>query len=75
VKPQPKRTYPNLRAFLEHLDEQGTTQAEFAAQMKISEAHLSELKNGRTVPSLSLARRLSQECGVPIESFLTSHVS
>ena len=67
-----KRTkvYPHLRAYLDDLALSGGTQADFAARMEMSEGYLSDLKNGRVRPSLALAKRLSDECGVPIESFL-----
>jgi transcriptional regulator with XRE-family HTH domain len=67
---QKKRVYPNLKAYLEDLARQGVDQGEFAARFGISEGYLSDLKNGRVSPSLKLAARLSEEVGVPIESFL-----
>ena len=67
-----KRIYPNLAAYLRDLRRAGTTQAEFAARMGISPQHLSDVKNGARGVSLPLAKRLSDECGIPIESFLTS---
>lgn len=66
-----KRIYSDLKAFLDDLERDGTTQAEFAERVGISAAHLSELKLGRARPSLPLAARLSTECGIPIESFLS----
>lgn len=69
------KIYPHLRAYLDDLGRQGSTQADFAARMEMSEGYLSDLKNGRVRPSLILAKRLSDECGVPIESFLLQGVS
>jgi len=66
-----KRGYPNLKAYLESLPD-GVTQADFAARMGISPQHLSDIKNGARGASLHLAKRLSDECRVPIESFLIS---
>lgn len=68
--PKHTKAYPHLRAYLDDLADQGVTQAEFASRMEMSEGYLSDLKNGRVKPSLTLAKRLSDECGVPIESFL-----
>lgn len=65
------KIYPNLRAYLEDLVRQGGTQGDFAAEMEMSEGYLSDLKNGLVRPSLRLAKRLSDVCGIPIESFLT----
>ena len=63
-----RKRYPNLKAYLNNLE--GVTQAEFAARMGISPQHLSDIKNGARGASLQVAKRLSDECGVPIESFL-----
>jgi Predicted transcription regulator containing HTH domain len=65
-----QRRYPNLRAYLEALDERGITQAEFAADFGISPSHLSDIKNGARGASLKLAKQLADRCGVPIESFV-----
>lgn len=66
-----KRTvYPDLNTALEALGAQGVTQKDFAARLGMSEGYLSDLKNGRVRPSLQLAARLSEEAGVPIQSFL-----
>ena len=67
-----KRVYPTLMAYLEDLNRQGINQGEFAATLGISEGYLSDLKNGKATPSLSLAQRLSEAAGIPIESFLGS---
>jgi transcriptional regulator with XRE-family HTH domain len=67
----PKRKrYPHLKAYLEALSDQGVTQAAFAARVGVSPQHLSDIKNGARGASLSLAKRLADESGVPIESFL-----
>lgn len=68
---QPKR-FPNLKAYLASLGEQGITQSEFAADFGISPQHLSDIKNGARGASLQLAKRLADRCGVPLESFVLS---
>ena len=73
--PKRSKVYPDLQAFLDDLGRRGVTQAEFAARMEMSEGYLSDLKNRRVRPSLALAKRLSDECGVPMESFLLEQVS
>lgn len=69
------RIYPDLQAYLDDLARRGITQTEFAAKMGMSEGYLSDLKNRRVRPSLGLAKRLADECGIPIESFLLEQVS
>lgn len=64
------RRYPNLKAYLEAIGEQGTTQAQFAARVGVSPQHLSDIKNRTRSASFQLAKRLADETGVPLESFL-----
>ena len=66
-----RNRFPHLKAYLAHLKRQGVTQAEFAVRVGISPQHLSDIKNGARGVSLPLAKKLVDECGVPIESFLT----
>ena len=68
-----RRIYPDLQAYLRDFKLRGGTQAEFAARMDMSTGYLSDLKKGLVRPSLSLAKRLSDECGIPIESFLPAN--
>lgn len=75
VKHKPSRAFPNLRAYLDDMDRRGVSQKDFAADMDMSEGYLSDLKNGRVKPSLTLAKRLADRCNVPIESFLEVGVS
>jgi len=70
-----RRIYPDLRTYLDDLVRAGSTQSEFAARMDMSRGYLSDLKNGRVRPSLRLAKRLADECGIPIESFLPGQES
>lgn len=67
---QHRRVFPNLRAYLEDQKRHGITQQQFAARMQMSNGYLSDLKQGIVRPSLALAMRLADECGIPIESFL-----
>jgi transcriptional regulator with XRE-family HTH domain len=62
-----KRHYPNLAAYL---DENGITQAEFAARMGIGQAAVSRILNGSRRPSLPLALRIAAEANIPIESLM-----
>jgi transcriptional regulator with XRE-family HTH domain len=64
------KRYPTLKAYVAALRKQGITQSQFAADFGISEQHLTMIKNGTRGASLKLAKRLSDRCGVPIESFI-----
>lgn len=70
-----RRVYPDLNAYLDDLVRNGGSQRAFADRMDMSEGYLSDLKNRRVGCSLTLAKRLSDECGVPIESFLVERAS
>lgn len=48
----------------------GTTQAKLAREVGCSEPHLSLILKGKRGLSLTLAKRLSQVTGVPIESLV-----
>lgn len=48
----------------------GATQQDVAARVGISQAHLSRVLNGKTVPSLGVALALARELRVPVERFL-----
>lgn len=72
---QRKRPYASLSDYLDDLGRQGKTQADFAAEFGISVGYLSDLKNGKVSPSLKLAKRLSDECNIPVESFIVGAVS
>ncbi len=61
------RVYPNLAAFLK---ETGITQEALAAELGISQSHLSMLINGDRQPSLPLALRIVERTRVPLESLL-----
>lgn len=66
-----KRTYPNLRAYLE---DTGITQAELAGKLDRSQAYISKLLNGLQQPSLDEALRISRLCRIPVESLVTRSV-
>ena len=71
-----KQAYDSLGAYLEAWCKLGKTQADFAAQFGISVGYLSDLKNGKVRPSWKLARRLSAECSIPMDSlFLDTVIS
>ena len=65
-----KRVYPSLGAYLAARRREGVTQRTVAAELDISESHLSEIKNGQVGPSRKLLKKLSEECGIPLEAFL-----
>jgi len=57
--------YPTLLAFFEQT---GIHQRDIAANLQISESHLSNIVNRKRVPSLKLAKKISQETNVPVEA-------
>lgn len=69
------RVYPSLGAYLDDWGRQGKTQSEFATSFGISMGYLSDLKHGKVGCSLRLAKRLSDECHIPIEAFIAEKVS
>lgn len=75
MKKRAQATYASLGEFLDNWTEQGKTQAEFAAMFGISVGYLSDLKNGKVGPSLTLAKRFRDECHIPVEAFLDKAVS
>lgn len=60
--------FPNLRSFF---DQTGTRQGDIAANVGISESHMSNIVSGKRIPSLTLAKKLSAETNVPIEALST----
>jgi transcriptional regulator with XRE-family HTH domain len=62
--PHPK--YPNLRAYMQMT---GDTQEAIAAALGISQAHISRILAGKTVPRAELAIRLAAYADIPIDSF------
>ena len=62
-----RRTYPDLRGFLEGT---GTTQAEMAEALGLSQGQISKLVRGLQQPSLDLALRIARYARVPVESLV-----
>lgn len=61
--------FPTLRAFF---DQTGILQADIAADLGISEAHLSNIVSGKRTPSYRVAVKLSQLTNVAIEALVRS---
>ena len=61
------RIYPDIRTYLR---ETGTTQAELAVKLGITQPGLSKIINGLIVPKLALAFRISKVCNIPVEALL-----
>ena len=67
---QADRAYPTLRAYLNAQKKRGIQQSALAQELDITVSYLSDLKKGRTSPSLNLALRISDVTGVPLEALL-----
>jgi transcriptional regulator with XRE-family HTH domain len=65
-----KAAYPDLEAYLYACKKRGIRQFQVAAMLGVSDSYLSVLRQGKRRPSLAMAKKLSDHCGVPIESFL-----
>lgn len=70
-----KRTRATFDSLSEYLEQCGKTQSEFAAEFGISVGYLSDLKNGKVMPSAPLLKRFRDECRIPIEAFLDRSIS
>lgn len=70
-----RQTYESLGEYLDAWCKLGKTQADFAAQFGISVGYLSDLKNRKVRPSWTLARRLSSECHIPLDSLYLDTVN
>lgn len=57
--------YSSLKSFFERT---GECQRDIAADLGISESHLSNIVSGKRTPSLGIAKKLSVLTNVPIES-------
>jgi transcriptional regulator with XRE-family HTH domain len=64
-----RRAYPSLKAFLEQT---GTTQEAFAAQLGIRQSQLSKYVNGKQQPRKDLALRIAALASIPLESLWPS---
>lgn len=58
------------RTLTEYLDKTGTTQAELAARVGVTQAAISKIASGVQPAGGGLALRLADETGVPIEALL-----
>lgn len=67
--------YPSFTAYVESRVEQGATLKMIAHELGLSVGYLCDLKNGRQTPGFKLAKRLSDNFGIPLESFLELRVS
>lgn len=64
---RPKRPFATLRAFF---DQTGTRQSDIAADLGISEAHMSNIVSGKRRPNVQLALDLSALTNVPIDAIV-----
>lgn len=66
ARPRRRRgPFPTLRAFF---DQTGVRQGDIAANVGISESHMSNIVNGKRLPSVTLAVAISHETNVPVEA-------
>jgi len=65
-----KPAYPTLRAYLVAAKAQGRSHTEVAQELGIALGYLSDLKSGRTQPSLDLALKIERLANVPLESMV-----
>lgn len=68
IRKRVRGPYPSLRAFFQQT---GALQSDVAKDAGISEAHLSNIVNGRRTPGYHLAVTLSRLTNVPMESIST----
>jgi hypothetical protein len=64
----PRRVYPNLHAFFRNNPD--VRMMDIADELRISYSLLSMIKWGSRQPRLELAIKLSDRCGVPLESLI-----
>lgn len=64
-------TYPTLAAYLAATDD---TQANVARRVGVSQAHISRIAAGDSVPRALLAARLAAYCHIPLDSFTRVHL-
>lgn len=61
------RTYPDLRTYLKGTR---TRQVDLAAQLGITQAYMSKIKDGISEPPLPLALKIADLTGIPLESLI-----
>jgi len=66
-----RRRYPNLAAYILIT---GESQREIADAVGVSQAQISRILRGRKLPRPSLARKLSEHCRIPVESFMREFI-
>jgi transcriptional regulator with XRE-family HTH domain len=70
-----KQTFQSLTAYVATRTASGETLQEIAADLGLSVGYLCDLKNRRQTPGFKLAKRLSDNYGIPLESFLERRAS
>lgn len=73
MKRKPRHT--SLTAYVEFRSKRGDTLVQIARDLDMAVGYLCDLKNGRQTPGFKLAKRLSDDLGIPLESFLETRVS
>lgn len=64
--------YPDVASYLA---ETGDTQLRLAAQVAVSQAHISRIVRGIVIPRPALAQRLAAVCRVSLESFTRAYLA
>lgn len=66
-----RRRYPDLATYLE---KSGDTQVVVAQAVGTSQAHVSRIAAGRTMPQPELAQKLARYAGIPLDSFIKARL-
>jgi len=66
MKRRRRLRYPDLATYLER---SGDTQEQIARRIGISQASVSRIKDGKSLPSADIAERLAAYAGIPLDSF------
>lgn len=53
-----------------YLAQSGETQQAFAARLGLSQGYISQIRQGKRVPSLGIAQRIAEAARIPIESLV-----
>jgi transcriptional regulator with XRE-family HTH domain len=62
-----RRAYPNLEMFFR---KSGMSQRALAKRVGVDPTYISAIRNGRRVPSLTIAAKIAEVANIPIESLL-----
>lgn len=65
------RRYPNLAVYLMQT---GDTMLDLAEAVGVTQPQISRIVRGLSIPRPALARKLSDHCGIPVESFFHGYV-